>query len=478
MSVKDKKENGEEEYDEIKGLDPDFFQLNRENYLKNLKIRFSHLNTNSVIVFQGGKEHPKYDNDTTIYYFTQESNFYYLTGVRDPGLLFVLDVQSGEGTLFYDQPPDDDKIWMVVPTVEDIEKKYGIKTYLRKEFEKFLQKRNMEVIYIMDGVNENSGLQVYSAELNFQGDYAYLNKKLNHDKYIYMVLCDTRSVKNEKEKKLLKYIAKISNEAHMALMKYMAPGLNERDTENFFLQYLRDRYYPRFMGYGCICASGANAATLHYILNNRDMEDGDIYLTDMGINFLGYGSDISCTYPVNGKFTDKQKKIYNIVLESNRTVIKSIQPGITKYPEIDKLSKIVILQGLQNIGILSNKYDVEDMFNDGLARTFMPHSVGHFLGLDIHDVGHRNITYKSNQILISGTFITVEPGIYFIDFLMDQAEQSPVLSKYLNVEELEKYRGFGGVRIEDDVMVEDDYVESYQKGLPRTVEQIEEYMKK
>ena len=478
MSVKDKKENGEEEYDEIKGLDPDFFQLNRENYLKNLKIRFSHLNTNSVIVFQGGKEHPKYDNDTTIYYFTQESNFYYLTGVRDPGLLFVLDVQSGEGTLFYDQPPDDDKIWMVVPTVEDIEKKYGIKTYLRKEFEKFLQKRNMEVIYIMDGVNENSGLQVYSAELNFQGDYAYLNKKLNHDKYIYMVLCDTRSVKNEKEKKLLKYIAKISNEAHMALMKYMAPGLNERDTENFFLQYLRDRYYTRFMGYGCICASGANAATLHYILNNRDMEDGDIYLTDMGINFLGYGSDISCTYPVNGKFTDMQKKIYNIVLESNRTVIKSIQPGITKYPEIDKLSKIVILQGLQNIGILSDKYDVEDMFNDGLARTFMPHSVGHFLGLDIHDVGHRNITYKSNQILISGTFITVEPGIYFIDFLMDQAEQSPVLSKYLNVEELEKYRGFGGVRIEDDVMVEDDYVESYQKGLPRTVEQIEEYMKK
>ena len=478
MSKKDKKEKGEDEYDEIKGLDPDFFQLNRENYLKNLKIRFSHLNTNSVIVFQGGNEHPKYDNDTTIYYFTQESNFYYLTGVRDPGLLFVLDVQSGEGTLFYDQPPDDYKVWMVVPTAEDIEKKYGIKTYLRKDFEKFLQKRNMEVIYIMDGVNENSGLQVYSAELNFIGDYAYLNKKINHDKYIYMVLCDTRSVKNEKEKKLLKYIAQISNEAHMALMKYMTPGLNERDTENFFLQYLRDHYYTRFMAYGCICAAGANAATLHYILNNKDMYDGDIYLTDMGINFLGYTSDISCTYPVNGKFTDMQKKIYEIVLDSNRTVINSIKPGITKYPEIDKLSKIVILQGLQKIGILKDNYDVEDMFNDGLARTFMPHSVGHFLGLDTHDVGHRNITYKSNQILLSGTFITVEPGIYFIDFLMDQAEQSPVLSKYLNIEELEKYRGFGGVRIEDDVMVEDDYVESYQAELPRTVEEIEEYMKK
>ena len=86
--------------------------------MKNLKIRFSHLNTNSVIVFQGGKEHPKNDNDTNIYYFTQESNFYYLTGVRDPNMLFVLDVQSGEGTLFYDQDPEDYKIWMVVPNME------------------------------------------------------------------------------------------------------------------------------------------------------------------------------------------------------------------------------------------------------------------------------------------------------------------------------------------------------------------------
>jgi Xaa-Pro aminopeptidase len=118
------------------------------------------------------------------------------------------------------------------------------------------------------------------------------------------------------------------------------------------------------------------------------------------------------------------------------------------------------------------------MFNDGLARTFMPHSVGHFLGLDTHDVGKRNVSYKSNAILQSGNFITVEPGIYFIDFLMKQAEESAVLSKYINFDELKKYKDFGGVRIEDDVMIEDDYVESYQMELPRTVEEIEAYMKK
>ena len=470
--------NDDETYDEIKGLDPSFFQLNRENYIKNLKMRFPHLNENSVIILEGGRLAPKYDTDTNYYYFDQESNFYYLTGVREPNMLFVLDVQSGEGSLFYEQEDEDNKVWMVVPSIEDIEKKYDLKTYLRKDLDRFLQKRNMEVIYILDGVNENSDLPVHSAELNFIGDYAYLNKKINHDKYIYMVLCDTRRVKNEKEKKLLKYIAKISNDAHMALMKYMAVGLNERDTENFFLQYLRDNYYTKFMAYGCICASGANAATLHYVLNNRDMEDGDIYLTDMGIRFLGYCSDISATFPVNGKFTEKQKKIYNIVLDSNQRVIKAMKPGITKYAELDKLSKIIILEGLQSIGILSKDYTAEQMFNDGLARTFMPHSIGHFLGLDVHDVGMRSITYKSNVILENGNFITVEPGIYFIDFLMDEAEASPILSKYIIKEELEKYRGFGGVRIEDDVMINEDSVESYQTDLPRSVEKIEEFMKK
>ena len=244
------------------------------------------------------------------------------------------------------------------------------------------------------------------------------------------------------------------------------------------MQYLRDKYYTKFMAYGCICASGPNAATLHYVLNNRDMEDGDLYLTDMGIRFLGYCSDISATFPVNGKFTDKQKLIYQIVLDSNTGVIEYIKPGITKYAEIDKLSKIIILKGLQNIGILKKEYDPEDMFNDGLARTFMPHTVGHFLGLDVHDLGRKTVTYKSNAILQNGNFITVEPGIYFIDMLMDEAEQSPILSKYINIEELEKYRGFGGVRIEDDVMIGEDSVESYQKVLPRTIKEIEDYKKK
>ena len=467
----------EEEYSELKGLDPSFFKLNRTNYINNLKIRNPHLNINSVIVLQGGNLIPKYDGDTSYYYFDQESNFYYLTGVREPNMKCIIDIRSNDCILFYQKEEDDMKIWMKVPSYEDIEKKYAIKTLPMENLNSFLQDRNMEVIYLLSGVNENSNLPCLTAELNFKGDYEYLQKKISHDKYTYMVLCDTRRVKNEKEKELLKYIGKISNLAHIELIKKIKPGMNERDMENIFLQYMRDNYYCRFFAYNCICATGKNSATLHYDLNNKKMEDGDLFLTDMGIRFCGYVSDITITIPVNGKFTDKQKEIYNIVLKSNRETIKSIKPGITRYKDMDKLSKIIILEGLQEINILKKDFTAEEMYNNRLWYYFMPHSLGHLVGLDVHDVGLRSVSYKSLQIIDNGTFITVEPGIYFVDFLMDEVINTPNLCKYVNVDKLEEYRGFGGVRIEDDVMVHENSVESYQEDLPRKVEEIEKIMK-
>ena len=297
-------------YSELEGLPPAFFEEKRKNYLNNLKIRFAQLKTNSIIVLQGGDYLPRYDTDVNLYYFDQESNFYYLTGVREPGMKCVIDVQDGSCTLFYKPQEDEMKVWMTVPSKEDIEKKYGIKTLLMDELYDFIQRRNMEVIYILDGLNYNSGSQVLSAELDFVGDQAYLNDKISHDKYIYMVLCDTRQIKTESEKELLRWLAKVSNQGHMELIRQMKPGKYERDMENVFCQYMRNNYYARFWAYNCICGSGQNSATLHYDVNNRLMESGDLFLTDMGIRMLGYVSDITITIPVNGKFTEQQKKIY------------------------------------------------------------------------------------------------------------------------------------------------------------------------
>lgn len=466
----------DEEYSEIKGLDASFFELNRKNYLENLKRRFVNLKLNSIIVFQGGDLVPKYDSDTNYYYFDQESCFYYLTGVRQPGMKFILDVQTGESTLFYQPQPEEYQAWMTIPTKEQIQEKYKIRTLLMSDLNSFIQKRNMNVIYIMEGINPNSGNPVLSAELDFKGELSYLNERICHDQYIYIVLCDTRQIKNEKEKDLLRYIAKISNDAHLELMKSIKPGMNERDMENIFCQYLRNKYYTRFWAYNCICGSGPNSATLHYDVNNRTMNDGDLFLTDMGIRFLGYVSDITITIPVNGQFSEKQKKIYDIVLKANRECIASMKPNETKINDLNVLSKKIILKGLQEIGILKDNKTVDEMYNAGLWRTFMPHSLGHLVGLDVHDVG-RNVPYKSLGYLENGTFFTVEPGIYFIDFMMDKAEADQNLVKYLNVEKLEEYRGFGGIRIEDDVLIHEDHVESLQKDLPRTTEEIENFMK-
>ena len=465
----------DDDYSEITGLPPSFFELNRTNYLNNLKIRFPQLNQNSIIALQGGSDQEKYDTDVNYYYFDQESNFYYLTGVRIPGLKAIIDIKNGATTFYYSPFPEDYKIWMKVPTCEDIEKKYGIPTKNMNLFESDIKNRNPEFIYVIDGLNENSGTPVLTCELNFKGELSYLNEKISHNKYIYMVLCDTRAVKNEEEIKLIKYIAKISNEAHIALMEYCKPGLNERDMENFFLQYLRDKYYTRFYAYNCICATGPNGATLHYDLNNADLKENDLFLTDMGIRFCGYVSDITTTFPVNGTFTEDQKKIYNIVLKANQDVISSMKPGITTYNDMNILGRKIILQGLVDIGILNG--DIDEMCDNRVWYYFMPHSIGHLVGLDVHDVGTK-VSYKSLRLLEKGNFITVEPGIYFIDMLMDQIENHPDLSKYVIKEELEKYRNFGGVRIEDDVLVNETGVESLQKDIPRTVEDIEKFMKK
>ena len=466
----------DEPYSEIKGLDPSFFELNRKNYLHNLKIRFANLKINSIIVFQGGNLVPRYDTDINYYYFDQESNFYYLTGVRLPGMKFILDVRSQEGFLFYQKQPNECRVRCTLPTKEEIEKKYKIKTYYMSEFYDFIQKRNMETIYLLEGINPNSGTSVTPAHLDFIGELSYLNEKISHEQFIYMVLCDTRSMKTEKEKDLLKYIAKISNEAHLEVMKTIRPGLNERDIENVFCQYLKNKYYMRFLDYNCVCSSGPNTAVLHYDVNNRTMLDGDLFLGDLGIRLLGYASDITITIPVNGKFSKKQKEIYDIVLKANRTVISSIIPNETTIRQVNKLSKTIILDGLQKIGIIKNGMNIDEMYKAGLADFFMPHSLGHFVGLDVHDVGD-NVTYKSKKFFENGTFFTVEPGIYFIDFLIDKLENALNLVKYINVDKLEEFRGFGGVRIEDDILVYEDHVESLQRGLPRSTEEIEAFMR-
>lgn len=453
---------------ELFGLSSQFFEKNRSNFLKNLKQKYSELNNDSLVIFEGGKLEPYYSSDCFYYFFDQESNFYYLSGVREPNIKLVLDITTGETVLFYEPNPDYYKTWMIVYSREEIESKYNITTKLMSNFDSFIQSKNKSVIYILGGINQHSGLKVFAPVLVFKESYSSLNSKITLNESIYKILCETRLYKTLNELNLIKYVTKISNEAIIEVIKALRPGIYEHDIENVYLTYLRTKYHLRFYGFNPSCASGKNTAYLKYDKNNRIMEEGDLFVGHLSTRFCGYTSDISITLPVNGKFTDKQKLIYNIVLHTNREVVKSIQCNKSSIEEMNNIAHATILRGLKEIGMFKAESDVNEMVKNGLGKIFMPHTIAYSIGLDAHDVG-----LNEKDIIKNGIVLTIQPGIYFIDILMNEALNNPLINKDINVDCFISYCGFGGIRISDTIEVNKTNVVSYHEGIPKTIEEIE-----
>lgn len=243
------------------------------------------------------------------------------------------------------------------------------------------------------------------------------------------------------------------------------------------------------MGYTCICASGENSAVLHYghagEPNNRLVREGDMLLFDMGAEYAGYTADITVSFPATGKFTDNQKFVYRTCYKANRAVIAAMKPGVT-WPSMHRLAEEVILKEFLEEGLLQGG-TLEDLKAAYMGAIFMPHGLGHLIGLDVHDVGgyvnappriqEPGIQYlRTTRTLLEGMVITVEPGVYFGDALIEAAYNNPDQAKYMNKERINEFRGMGGVRIEDGVAVTADGAELLSNTLPRTVEEIEAFM--
>ena len=462
---------------ELKGLPNNYFQSNRDRYLAKVR-KFKEIDANSILVIRGGESTSLYDTDQDLTYFTQESNFFYLTGVKEQGLNAILDLTSSKLHLFYEQPEDDMRIWIKVLTKEDLAKKYEMDISLihdMSSFNSFIKARDPKFICVLCGTNDYSNLPVKSATLDFKDEYAYLNDRVKKDDDLYYeILKDTRTIKADYELDLMTFINEISIDGHLQMLSNIRPGLYERDLEMIFFNYLYKKYYTRIWAYPCIAGANKNGATLHYEVNDQMLKDGGLFLADMGVRFCNYTSDITITIPINGKFTPKQKQIYDIVLKSNLEVQKITKPG-TEFYAMDKLSKIIILEELQKMGMLSSQYSVEEMFEKNIFKLFMAHGLGHHLGLDVHDIGHI-IKYIPTLVMQEGMIFTVEPGIYFVEFVFNKAFDDPEQRKYLNVDMIKNYLDFGGVRIEDDVYITKDGCINLTKRMPRTTDEIEKYM--
>jgi len=307
---------------------------------------------------------------------------------------------------------------------------------------------------------------------------------------LFPVLQECRVIKSALELDVLRYVNKISSEAHMELMKSIKPGLFEYQMESMFRHHTYYHGGCRNMSYTCIGCSGENGAILHYghagEPNSKMLVDGEMVLFDMGAEYHCYCSDITRCYPTNGKFTEDQKDVYNSVLAAQNAVLATMKPGVS-WLEMHRLALKTICEQLKRRGFLQG--EVDDMMAHDVGFVFMPHGLGHFLGLDTHDVGGYSIGHptrstqksfkklRTARVLQEGMVITVEPGIYFIDVLLDQALSNPDVAKFLVAEKISKFRKFGGVRIEDDIIVTATGCENMTIA-PRTVEQIEALMAK
>ena len=479
---------------ELKHLPPSFFLVNRQNFIKNLKEHIVSLPENSYLFLMGGKDLYRYDNDDELHYFLQESNFYYLTGVLEANYYATINLTDASFSLYIPQPTEREKIFLHWETLEQIAEKYKCSTFDLTQLPLEINRLNPKKLYVLNGTNSDSGNKVLTCDYVFPAPYEKFNEIIDHDGLIYEILADTRTRKTTEEINLLKYINKATVEAHIDTMKKIYKKISaqqpiiERDVENYFFSYIRSKLYSRNHPYEHICGCGVDGATLHYLNNDQKLESGQLILMDMGGMAAGYVSDVTSTVPVNGTFTQEQADIYNIVLEANKEVQKNAKPGVS-WTDMHLLAEKVILTGLQKLGLLNSTATVQEMLDNRVCYYFMPHGLGHLMGIDVHDAGgYLSFTperskekgldcLRTARVLEKDMVLSDEPGIYFIPYLLEQGFKDEKVSKYFVQDKIKQYYKFGGVRIEDDILITEDGCVNLTEGLPRTVEEIQNTMK-
>lgn len=444
----------------------------------NLAAFDSNLSLDSVALLQGGAQQHQYDTDRELV-FRQESYFMYLFGVTEPDCFAAIDLSSSESILFVPKLPEVYAVWEgVIHPLEYFKAKYEVSTVkYTEDLNQYFVDRKPTAIHTLLGINSDS--KAKSVPATFEG----IERFNVVTSFLHTAITECRVIKSSIEIEIMRYVNKVSSEAHKKVMKACRPGMMEYQLESLFLHEIYTEGGCRFCAYTCICGTGKSGATLHYGQNCKLIRDGDMVLLDMGGEYNGYVADISRSYPANGKFTQDQIDIYESVLAAQNAVMDKIKPGVS-WPELHRLSERVILEQLKSRGFLQG--NVDDMVKCHLASVFMPHGLGHLMGMDVHDVGgYPNGTERSsepglnrlrtNRVLKSGMVLTVEPGIYFVDALLNAALVDPVQSAFLVKEKIARFRNFGGVRLEDDIVVTETGMENLTT-VTRDIKEIEAIM--
>ncbi|XP_010447846.1 PREDICTED: xaa-Pro dipeptidase [Camelina sativa] len=461
---------------------------NRQKLVDSIRrdLSSSNRSLDGFVLLQGGEEKNRYCTDHAEL-FRQESYFAYLFGVREPDFYGAIDIGSGKSILFIPRLPADYAVWLgeIKPLLHFKETYMVDMVFYVDEivqvFNEQFKGSGKPLLYLLHGLNTDSSN--FSKPASFEG----IEKFETDLTTLHPILAECRVIKSSLELQLIQFANDISSEAHIEVMRRVTPGMKEYQMESMFLHHSYMYGGCRHCSYTCICATGDNSAVLHYghaaAPNDRTFEDGDFALLDMGAEYHFYASDITCSFPVNGKFTSDQSLIYNAVLDAHNSVISAMKPGVN-WVDMHKLAERIILESLKKGSILTG--DVDDMMVQRLGAVFMPHGLGHFMGIDTHDTGGypKGVerpkepglkSLRTARDLLEGMVITVEPGCYFIKALLLPAIENAATSKFFNRETVERFRNFGGVRIESDLVVTADGCKN-MTNVPRETWEIEAVM--
>ncbi len=391
--------------------------------------------------------------------FRQDSQLYYMTGFEEPGAVFVFRPGLNPETVLFVRKKD--------PTLETwdgfrfgtegAKSEFGMaETFPLEELSTRLPgllkggekvyyrwnrnpKLDADVLKSLDAERLSNGRSGLGALPVFDADE---------------MLGEFRVIKSDLELLNHKRACEISAEAHLEVMKYVKPGMNEREIHGYFIYQIMKRGAAR-EGYNGIVAGGANATTLHYVFNDEKLSPENMLLIDCGAEYNYFTGDITRTYPVTGKFTSAQKTIYEGVLEIQKTIIEMVKPGVA-FQDFHEKAVNMLTDMMLELGLLTGRR--EDNVKSLEFKKYYPHGVGHFLGMDVHDLGkYFNRNSKESRKIEPGMVFTVEPGFY-IPF-NDTAAPA-------------EFRGIG-VRIEDNILVTEDGFENLTKIAPKEIADLE-----
>ncbi|WP_312484160.1 Xaa-Pro aminopeptidase [Stutzerimonas nitrititolerans] len=434
-------------------------RIPKSEYARRRQTLMARMEPNSIAILPAA---PMYIRNRDVeHVYRQDSDFQYLSGFPEPEAVIALipGREHGEYVLFCRERDPERELWDGLRAGQDgAIAHYGADdAFPIGDIDDILPGliEGRERVYYAIGTNETFDHQLMEWIKMIRSKARQGAQPPSEFVALDHLLHDMRLYKSANEVKVMRHAAEISARAHVNAMRASRAGLREYHLEAE-LDYEFRKGGAKMPAYGSIVAAGKNACILHYRENDAALEDGDLVLIDAGCEIDCYASDITRTFPVNGKFSPEQKAIYELVLAANEEAFKHIAPG-KHWNEAHEATVRVITAGLVELGLLEG--DVEELIAAEAHKAFYMHRAGHWLGLDVHDVGDYKIGGEW-RVLEPGMAMTVEPGIYIAADNQDVAG---------------KWRGIG-VRIEDDVVVTKTGCEILTSGVPKAVAEIEALM--